>query len=181
MSVDEYRYNDHDPAFVRGLGQLTMQFANLEQFLREAVSELSGTTDQVGEILTAGMSFPTLVDKYCSLCLHWLPAGSLCDSLTQFRIKLQRINERRNTMIHCVWVLDVDTGMSSRDWRTARAKNGLQWQGEDVPLPSLLTLVTEINAATEEVFSVANAALDILDVRRPGPRRWSPMSSRDDG
>lgn len=168
------RYTDHDPEFVRGLGELTMQFANLEEFLREAIGELSATTDAVGEILTAGLSFPTLVDKYFSLCLHWLPEHASRKRLDEFRIRLQRINERRNAMIHCVWAIDVDTGMSSRDWRTARAKHGLQWEGEEVPLPTLQALVADVTSSIQDVFGVAEPALDALDAQQPRPRRWTP-------
>jgi hypothetical protein len=166
------QHADFHPDFVRLLGRLVIQFTSLEEVLRETIGELTGAVDEVGEILTTGLTFPMLVDKYACLCIHWLPEGADTSHIDDLRMRLIRLNERRNAIIHSVWALDVGTGVAVRDWRTARGRDGLQWQSEDVTHEMLEPLIKDLIAAADHVWGAAEPSVEILDGQRPRPRRW---------
>lgn len=59
-------HNSFDPELVAALGELTIDFATLEEVLRESIWWILGGNEERAQIMTAGLSFQTLIEKWAA-------------------------------------------------------------------------------------------------------------------
>ena len=100
-------------AFLEKLGLITVNFALLENNMKEAVVRLLGLDLQAGAIVTAGLSFSALLTLLGALAEDQLD-GTV--HLAKFRKKLNEIDNavhERNKITHSVWGIAPET---DRDW-----------------------------------------------------------------
>ena len=114
------------------IGAVTIQFADLEDTVAGAISQLLGREPSVGVIVTAEMSFRNKVNLMSSLARHeigtgaWKPAWSeAADALPELSSICFKAEELRNGVVHTSW--EHSRGAARRIKRTAKAK-GLRAQ-----------------------------------------------------
>lgn len=98
--------------FLQTIGSIVVNSAILEDILMTAISELMFSTDSRSITrLVATDSFDTLLSKYKKLVIYLLDSKALYDKKLKQEIKnlcdgLYDINERRNLIIHSLWLVD---------------------------------------------------------------------------
>lgn len=160
---------ENDPRFITALGELTVSFGSLEEDVREAIWWILGGNEERAQIMTAGLSFSVLVEKFTSLFAQkfdhlLMPAG-----MAKLRADLMSINERRNKMVHALWVLDAGTGIFIAERKRAKPGVGIDLQSIDVPLTDIEALLGDIAKAQERVFDLVQTGDDAF--KTLGPRR----------
>lgn len=166
--MDE-EFQDHDPRVVQALGELTIAFGTLEENIRESIWWVLGGNEERAQIMTAGLSFPVLVEKLAALVAQKFDHLLLPEPMDELRIRMLSINERRNRLVHSLWILDAGTGMSVAERKRARPGVGIDWQSVDVPLEDIERLLADIGAAAAEVFELIACGDDAF--KALGPKR----------
>lgn len=115
-----------NPDMLLALGELTVRFNVLETVVSAAIWHLLGVDQRAGQIMTARLSFPRLVDRFCSLIRHRSQDSDGLRGLDELRRQLENAGERRNQLIHSTWAAG-DTPSSVRLFKlSASAKSGLK-------------------------------------------------------
>ena len=146
-----------------------MSFGSLEEDVREAIWWILGGNEERAQIMTAGLSFSVLVEKFAALFAQkfdhlLMPAG-----VAKLRADFTSINERRNRLVHALWVLDAGTGISVAERKRAKPGVGIDWQSIDVPLTDIEALLSDIRNAQKRVFELVQTGDDAF--KTIGPRR----------
>ena len=126
---------------VLALGGLVVNVAALEEALHDAIFLLAGGENQAIGVLTAGLPFRTLVDKFGALCAGLEVQRPPSKSVIEYCAHLNTLNEQRNSLIHSGWNLRDARRGHRRFKRTAKAKTGFKLnptavKAEDVHLLS---------------------------------------------
>ena len=168
-NLESDRFDDYDPAFVSALGRLTIDFSSLEEMLRESIWWILGGNEERAQIMTSGLSFQVLLEKWAALFAQKFDHLLLPEPASKLRIQLLSINERRNRLVHAMWVLDVGTGLSVAERRRAKAGVGIDWQVDEVEIASVLTLLADIHGTIERLTDLTLTGDDAF--KAIGPRR----------
>jgi hypothetical protein len=160
MELEPQKFDDHNPAFISALGRLTIDFSALEEMLREKIWWILGGNEERAQIVTVGLSFQVLVEKWAALFAQKFDHLLLPEPASKLRSLLLSINERRNRLVHAMWVLDVGTGLAVAERRRAKAGVGIDWQVEDVDTAAVLELLKDIHAAVEELLELTRTGDD---------------------
>lgn len=136
---------------VEALGQLTIGFASLEYALAGLVWVLIGSSQRVGQTVTAELSFQNLVNIFCSLQRSKLSDPAEVRSLKSIRKRLHDAEARRNKYVHSTWMTSVDDGSFVAMKTTAKAKAGLKFQYDHKAAPGVNALTRDIAALTKEL------------------------------
>ena len=152
---------DHDPEWVRLLGEVLIKFADMEEDLRATLCEVVTDEDEVALILAAGIPFPAVVDKLSSLVQYRLRHIIDWQRFTELCTRLQRLNDRRNVLVHSSWAVNLDTGETYRDRIIARRKGGLRWEGETISKETLEALLSEIDETASQVWDLVDQSMAV--------------------
>lgn len=141
--------------FVQVLGGVVLNFAGLEESLRDAIllmarSECDSEGRAVG-ILTARMSFRTLVDSFGALCKD-LGTRTDAGDPTDFCSHLLQLNEERNKVIHSSWSLPTPEGGLQRWKRSAKPKTGLKLNVNQTDVDEIGALADQLGNASRKVW-----------------------------
>jgi hypothetical protein len=143
--------------FVQGLGGVVLNFAGLEESLRNAILLMARSEcDSEGRatsILTARMPFPTLVDSFGALCKDLGTARTDAGDPTEFCSYLLRLNEERNTVIHSTWwSLPTPAGGLQRSKRSAKPKTGFRLKVSETDVDDIGALADRLGDASQKVW-----------------------------
>src|SRR3989442_13193865 len=94
---------DRYPILLQALGSLVVRFSILEESIRDVIMLVSDSKGNVVPILTSGLPFKTLVEKFGAVCVESAPAYGSPDEIKAFCGLLHKINEDRNALVHSVW------------------------------------------------------------------------------
>jgi hypothetical protein len=136
---------------LKHFGDITVSFALLESCVKNLAESLLGTSQRVGQIVTAELSFKALRDLTISL---YLERNGEDDDFAQLRLLTQRlkeIEEKRNQMTHSLWAVGDDTGSITRIKASARERHGLQFRFEQIKSEDLASLAEDIKKLGEEI------------------------------
>jgi hypothetical protein len=112
------------------IGEVVNGFEQLDDQVSTAISFLLRRGEQVGRIVTAGLSFRTKVNLLSTLFVHERPQSTYILELQELTTAFLQVEQRRNQFIHSTWRPTLeDTGMT-RTKHTARGKHGLRTDAE---------------------------------------------------
>lgn len=148
-----------DPALLKPIGLVTVNFAMLEGSLSFFIWELIGREQQVGQIVTAQLSFRQLIDLFCSLYRFRVSDPKLLAEFERIRKSLHEAEEGRNKVTHSQWGAGDEPGSSTRIKTVARAKKGLQFIFENITEPDLDTLADFLATLTYEIMELMDKTL----------------------
>jgi len=157
-----------DRSLLGPIGELTVNFAMLEQIVKHGIELLlfpdgdNGWAHVTSSMVTSEMSFRRLVDLLQCLVSHRCSEGDaeLCKELC---LAMGRLEERRNAIIHSNWAIDGSSGATIRLKTTAKGK-GLRHHEE------VLTS-NDISKIADEIAAVAKRLGDFL---QPQPNEEPP-------
>jgi hypothetical protein len=94
-----------------GLGNFVMEFQLLETLIKDAISFLINKNDSIpGRIVTAEMSFRTLLDVLVALFHYETRDESRTEVLKTALTQSQKASDRRNALVRSYWHTDQDGG-----------------------------------------------------------------------
>jgi hypothetical protein len=133
------------------IGDMTVSFALLEAAIQSVVWYLIGERQRIGQIITAELSFKNLRALAISLYLERNGEDSDYLTLKAFMDKAATLEGRRNQITHSIWAVGKDPQSITRIKTTAKEKNGLQFQFEDIQAKDLSIFVSEIKQLAEDI------------------------------
>ena len=134
------------------LGELVVAFSQLEASLHDSIWFLSGSSDQSATILTHGMSYRVLIDKFCALySIRW-PGSPDAKAILDFGGTLGALGEERNTMIHSFWLVDHSSGYNQRVRRSVHRLRGLSDKVTNVTPEQIAALTDRIEQADNKLI-----------------------------
>ena len=130
---------------------MTVSFAMLESAIQILVWYLIAEHQRIGQIITAELSFKNR--RALAISQYLERNGEDFDYLTlkAFMEKTARLEGRRNQITHSLWAAGKDPQSITRIKTTAKEKNGLQFQFEDVQATDLSDFVSEIEQLAEDI------------------------------
>jgi hypothetical protein len=140
-----------NPELVSALGRLVIQHAAVEEAIRDCIVLERGAEDGVAiQVLLAGLSFSTLVEKYGAIYYEFHPGhrseiGELCTLLCQ-------LNERRNQFVHSFWHTGDHAVHAIRMKSRASAKKGLVLTTSGVTPEEVEALAWELHEVQEKLW-----------------------------
>jgi hypothetical protein len=116
-----------DRSLMEAIGELTVNFAMLEEILKDGIELLlfpegdHGWAHVTAAIVTSEMSFRRLVDLFQCLVEHRCAERDIvtCRALSS---EMYRLEQRRNTIIHSHWAIDGTSRATVRMKTTAKRK-----------------------------------------------------------
>src|SRR2546428_12222651 len=98
---------------VIALGTLVVNVSAMEESLHDAIYVLSGGNNVAIGVLTAGLSFRQLVERFGALCFELKTCRLPPDDIKKYCAHLDALNDKRNLMIHSAWYV-ADSGGTRR-------------------------------------------------------------------
>jgi hypothetical protein len=137
--------------YYRAIGQIVVKYSALEQMVTYLVTQLIANNHQVGDIVTAEISF----SKKLALlsCLHRLRQKdqSRIDLLDKAIGQIGTLEDRRNQVIHSNWEFNDKELLVNRYKVTARKNKGLRYNLKPTPIQELKQLVKDINGSMHDL------------------------------
>jgi len=139
------------------LGILVVNFAALEESLHDAIwlTAAPKSNMKVINVLTAGLPFRTLVEKFGALCKEVPGVRVPSADVTAFCSRLNELNQRRNEYIHSAWTFRDPGQAPARFKRTAKAKDGFSLNVTPAPITEILGLARELLEAERKLWEIA--------------------------
>lgn len=122
------------------LGEALVWFEELDDQLSAGISFLVGRGDDVGQIVTAGLSFRAKPDLFGALFRNKRPQSENLERLDALLGACQQIEQKRNEVVHSRWLHDLDGFGMTRTKVTAHRKRGLQRHSEKLTPAQVQTI-----------------------------------------
>lgn len=108
---------------LKALGALVVNVAAMEESLHDSIMLLAGPESAAIGVLTAGLNFRTLVEKFGALCVELKTHRGAVEDVKAYCKHLNDLNDKRNVIVHSAWNW-LGTGGVRRYKRTAKPKSG---------------------------------------------------------
>jgi len=96
-------------------------FQRIEHTLSICISVFSSIDEQIGQIITARMSFKNRVDTLAALLSHYSGANGITDDVKELINRLRWAEQERNRLVHSMWELSEENpGQIERTKRTIK-------------------------------------------------------------
>jgi|SRR6266699_2507802 len=142
-------------ALFRALGILVVNFAALEESLHDAIWVTVPANEMKSiNVLTAGLPFRTLVEKFGALCMEAPNLRVPKSEVDAFCAHLNNLNQKRNEYIHSAWIFRDPERVPTRFKRTAKAKAGFSLNVTPVPVKEVLALADELVEAENKLWGI---------------------------
>ena len=115
----------------QSIGETIIFFEHLDEQLSAAISFLMGRGDEIGQIITAELSFKAKVNLLATLFGHERPNSDYRNNLRELSNACLAIEEKRNQVVHSKWRHEFNGSRMTRSKYTARHKHGLQRISEE--------------------------------------------------
>lgn len=143
-------------AISAAIGQIAINFSDLEKEISSAVTYLLGSNREVGKIVTAELSFKGKLNLMSSLFLNCSPEAAAAEMFHDLLKLCNRAEELRNQILHSSWLSTPVKGNVRRMKYTAKMKNGLKDQDQEMSSGDLMDIADYISYAVsmvDEFFS----------------------------
>jgi len=140
----------------RALGILVVNFAALEESLHDAIwlAAAPGSEMRMINVLTAGLPFRTLVEKFGAVCIEAKDLRVSKEEVVSFCARLNELNQRRNEYIHSAWQFRDPTQDPTRFKRTARPKAGFSLNVSTAPVAEIRKLIEDLLEAERILWGI---------------------------
>jgi hypothetical protein len=137
---------------LKALGQVIVNFALLETHVAMLTWALIGKNQRVGQIITAGLSFRSLLTLTSSLWKHQVSDPERTAEFEALLEDAQEAEQRRNVLTHSLWGAGESPGTVTRVKATAKPRKGLRHQFQQMS-------VKELNDIADFISEVAAKSL----------------------
>lgn len=137
---------------LKSIGDITVSFALLELNIQLFIWSMLNEDQRIAQIITAELSFKNLRALMKSLYLEkYGKEDEDFDKLNKLMIRTGQVEDKRNQIIHSFWGGSRNTDTISRFKITAKEKDGIKFQFEEVPLDKLSDFATEIKVLAGDI------------------------------
>lgn len=144
-----------NPALLAPLGEVTVYFNLLTQTISMGIWFLMGgaslEAQHVGRIITSELSFRGLVNVYCSLYRYRFQDRERLAAVDGLRKRLEKAEEKRNTVSHSMWGAAPTPGKSTRIKATAKARKGWTPEFQEMSASDLQVIADEFAALASDL------------------------------
>jgi len=137
----------------RAIGRICIAFQELEELVSCLIGLLISDDNQLGTIVTAELSFRNKLGLLYSLYLYRAAVSTPPDTFKGLLGKLQRAEERRNTILHSNWIKAPGCGRLTRHKYTAKSGKGFVHHTEDFVPERIEAIVTETRETADDVIA----------------------------
>ncbi len=134
--------------YLRAIGRITVNFSILELRLAFCVGELVGSTQRIGQLVTARLAFPQLIALLNSLYQERVKEDARREKFLRLLRKAETAAEKRNAVVHAAWAVDLQNPQQTMRFKIQNTKKGLRYQFEGVS-------VTDLNRTADLIEEVA--------------------------
>jgi hypothetical protein len=138
----------------RALGALVINFAFLEEALHDAILITSGCPVGAVNVLTAGLQFRTLVEKFGALCADAANLRVPKPEVEAYCKHLLTLNERRNALVHSAWLVQRGDESTRRVRRRADAAKGFTYAITQATPDQINALAQQLLAAEAKLWEL---------------------------
>ena len=136
----------------RALGHVVFAFGQLDEALHDALWMALGKKDEC-RILTSGMRFPQLVERFRAIYSRFSNEGSGESGVDAICGELTQLNQERNRDIHALWGFWAETGKPVRTQRPLK-RGALGLKMETVDPANLFALAQKMEGVTDKIFEI---------------------------
>jgi hypothetical protein len=127
----------------RAIGRISVMFSDVETWTSSFIWPLISSDQLIGQMVTAGMSFPRQLDLLTSLFRHRFPDPVKLQSLELLVRRISELEQQRNGVMHSTWLLlSSNPNEATRFKITATRKKGLH-QKREVITPAELDKIAD--------------------------------------
>jgi hypothetical protein len=149
MTADSSMNAREDVIFA--LGALVVNAASAEEGLRDAIYPIADEHDAVN-VLTAGLPFRALVDKFGALCKQTGRARLPIEDVHAFCNALNGLYDERNVAIHSAYNLRVEDLPHRSYKRSAKPKTGFSLNVKAITASDIRDLAERFRQASQKVW-----------------------------
>lgn len=139
------------PDHLRVIGSIAVNFALLESTVSFFVWELIGTEQKVGQIVTAEISFRTLLDIFGSIYRHKVTDTNGLAEIDTLLARCGQAEEKRNAVMHSVWAVGHSPSTVMRFKTTAKRKRGFDFKSQEMSVNDLDAIAEELAEAAGDI------------------------------
>jgi hypothetical protein len=139
-------------AHLIALGRITANFSQLEDELCRLIWYLLGPDEQLGQVVTAELSFRGLVNLAGALARHRTSDPTTLQEVEAALKSAIQAEQERNAMVHSTWFAHSTQDEVSRTKLTAKREHGRNVQFEMVAPGTIENVATHIAEATFSVM-----------------------------
>ena len=160
-------------ALLELIGDMTVSFAILEFMIQGLFGSLIREHQRVGQILSAQLPFPRLLDATVSLYQDRHGEDSDYRQLKDLLRRAADIEQERNLITHSIWGASGAPDAITRIKITSRMKRGFQVRFEEYDAVKLRSFVDDIKTLDSEMLKLRE---DLIDkgkaVNAPFEKTW---------
>jgi hypothetical protein len=145
------------------IGKLTTQMAGIEFDMSFFISQLLGGYFEAGHAITSELGFRQLISVLSSLFKVKVKDDALFRQLRTLLAQIEKLETKRNKVVHSLWYFDEKTRTTRRMKVTAKYPKGVRYDFEDVSSASINSLTDELVVASRDLDDLMEKALDQVD------------------
>jgi len=154
---------EQDETFLSALGRVTLEFSQLEWFLKAAIAILLEKDMEVCHAATAQASFQQLLNIFASLFQLRVEEPKLVEKLGEVLKEIEGAAQKRNRIIHSTWFGVADNEELGHFIRvTAKRSKGLFYEERETEPGELSEIADSIKASSSSLSALILAGHQYL-------------------
>ena len=109
---------------LKAIGRVVVYFSLLDEALSFRICSLIGYQNNIGNVITAELSFKQKVNLFSSLFCHLQKTTQEPSELKSLIDRISTAEEERNKILHSLWVVGTSSDMVIRLKATAKRRKG---------------------------------------------------------
>jgi hypothetical protein len=137
--------------YLQAIGKITVNFSILELKLAFCIWELIGSSQRIGQLVTAKLTFPQLIALLKSIYRERVKERSRQEKLLKLLDKAETAGRKRNAVVHAAWAVDVQNPQATMRFKIQNTRKGLQYKFEGISLDELNRTADFIEETAREI------------------------------
>lgn len=133
------------------IGDISVSFSLLESIIQLLAGSLISHELRIGQIVSAELSFRNLRALTISLYLERFGEDNEVTKIKDLMKRAGRIEDKRNQIIHSLWIVGIDEDHVTRIKGTAKEKHGFKIQEQDMNSSELREIADEIKQLSKDM------------------------------
>ncbi len=137
------------------IGKITTEFAFIDLMLNVKIWNLISSKQQMGEMITADLSFAQKRDLFRALYLHkHKPDSKKLSNLDKLVKRIEQAGKERNKITHSIWISGENQKpfTISRIKSTVKRKSGFERKIEDMSAEDLEKIADSFNELANDIL-----------------------------
>lgn len=136
---------------LKHIGDIIVSFAMLESTIQSLLGSLVYEHQRIGQIITAELSFAKIRALLISLYLERHGEDNDFKTFKTLMNRAKTIEDKRNQLVHSVWVSGKDINTITRVKTTAKETHGIRFHWEDITANHLKRIASDIKVLAFDI------------------------------